>query len=431
MTVTKSRALLAALMLAAAPLAMTAAHAQDDAKGRDVSTGGDGSRFQRPTQAKAQAANTLSSEVRNALGTAQDAIAAKKWPDAIAAGKKGLAASKTDYEKFTSNQILANVYISSGDQAGADEPAEAAADVPRDAIPAEYQQSTYYLAAALALNAKHNDKAIVYAKALQAINATDARSQDVIGRAYYASGDPGAVAFFQKQIDTAAATGKAPSQNALQMLMAAQINAKDEAGAEKTMLQQVLYFNDKKDWEQIIDVTMSTNGVRDIDAVMLGRLLFVSGANISKENAQLIGETTQKMALYGDAQAAQAKGATLQLDASRVAADKASLPQQVQMAGGQNGLFSVKLAEAQYGYGMYAEAEASARLALSKGGADASEAQLLIGMSQVMAGKYADGIASLGQVKGGGPVTPHVADLWIAYAKIKGGLVPGAQAAAR
>jgi len=56
---------------------------------------------------------------------------------------------------------------------------------------------------------------------------------------------------------------------------------------------------------------------------------------------------------------------------------------------------------------------------------------LLIGMSQVMAGKYADGIASLGQVKGGGPVTPHVADLWIAYAKIKGGLVPGAQAAAR
>src|SRR5262249_17875865 len=163
------------------------------------------------------------------------------------------------------------------------------------------------------------------------------------GRAYYASGDPSAVAFFQKQVDAVAAAGKAPDRNVLQMLMAAQIKAKDEAGAEKTMVQSVLYYNDKNDWKQIIDITMSTNGVRDIDAVMLGRLLFVCGADVSKENAQLIGETTQKLALYGDAQTAQAKGATLQLDPARAAADKASLPQQVQMAASQNGLFSVKL----------------------------------------------------------------------------------------
>ncbi len=428
MTATKSRALLAALLLAAAPLAMTAAHAQD---GREVDQSGDGSRFQRPSQAKAQAANTLSAPVQKALAAAQAAQTAKKYPEAVASAKEGLAASKTDYEKLMSNQILTGVSLGAGDEAGATAAAMAAADTPDAAIPAEYKQNVYFAAAGLALNAKQNDKAIIYAKKLQALNPADARSQDVIGRAYYASGDPGAVAYFQKQIDSAAASGKAPDRNALQMLMAAQVKANDQAGAAKTMTQQILYFNDKKDWEQIIDVTMSTNGVRDTDAVLLGRLLFVTGADVSKPNAQLIGETTQKLALYGDAQAAQAHGATLQLDAARVAADKASLPQQVQMAAGQNGLFSVKLAEAQYGYGMYPEAEASARLALTKGGADAAEAQMLIGMSQVMEGKYADAIASLEQVKGGSPVTPQVAQLWITYAKIKGGMVPGAQAAAR
>jgi len=427
MTATKSRALLAALLLAAAPLAMTAAHAQD----RDLDNTGDGNRVQRKTEPKAQAAGTLSPAVQRPLATAQSAQSSKKFPEALAAGKEGLAAAKTDYEKFTANQILANISISMGDQAAATPFAEAAADVSIDAIPADYRQSTYYLAAALALNARHNDKALTYAKALQSINANDARSQDVIGRALYASGDKAAAPFFQKQIDAAVAAGKAPDRNTLQLLLGSQIKSNDEAGAEKTMIQQVLYFNDKEDWKQIIDVSISSNGVRDIDAVMLGRLLIVSGATVSKEDAQLIGETTQKLALYGDAQAAQAKGATLQMDPARVAADKASLPQQVGMAAGQNGLFSVKLAEAQYGYGMYAEAEASARQALAKGGADASEAQLLIGMALVMQGKYADGIASLGQVKGGSPVTPRVAELWTAYAKNKGGLIPSGQTAAR
>jgi len=193
----------------------------------------------------------------------------------------------------------------------------------------------------------------------------------------------------------------------------------------------VLYYNDKDDWKQIIDVTISTRGVRDVDAVMLGRLLFASGATVSKDDADLIGQTTQKLALYGDAQLAQSKGATLQLDAGRIASDKASLPQQITMGQSQNGLFNVKLGEALYGYGMYAEAEAAARLAQTKGGADASEVAMLIGMSQAMQGKYADAVATFATVQGGGPVTPRVAELWTAYAKNKGGLVPGMTTASR
>jgi tetratricopeptide (TPR) repeat protein len=430
MTVSKTRAALAALMLASSVFAITAAYAQDD---RPVSDG-DGSRVGRPKPAattKAPAGATLSSAVAKPLTVAQTAMAAKKWPEALAATKDAMAEAKTDYEKMKVNQFQTSILNNTGDVAGATAAAEAAADTPADAIPADEKAQIYYIGTALALNAKHADKAVTYAKELQALNPPDPRMQDVIGKALYLAGDPGATAYFQKQVDAAAAAGKVPDRNALQALMAAQIKAKDEAAAEKTMVQQVLYFNDPADWKQIIDVTISTRGVRDVDAVMLGRLLFVSGATVTKDDAQLVGETTQKLALYGDAQTAQSKGATLQLDAARVASDKASLPQQIIMGQGQNGLFNVKLGEALYGYGMYAEAEAAAHLAQTKGGADASEVAMLLGMSQAMQGKYPDAIATFATVQGGGPATPRTAELWTAYAKIKGGLVTGQTTAAK
>ena len=56
---------------------------------------------------------------------------------------------------------------------------------------------------------------------------------------------------------------------------------------------------------------------------------------------------------------------------------------------------------------------------------------MLIGMSQAMQGKYADAVATFATVQGGGPVTPRVAELWTAYAKNKGGLVPGMTTASR
>jgi len=373
---------------------------------------------------------TLSSGVATPLNTAIGDNNAKKWPEALAAVNTAQAAAKTDYEKMKVNQIKATVLAQSGDDANAVIAAEAAADTPAEAIPDDEKQQIYFLGAALALNAKHVDKAVTYAKQLIAINATDARSQEVIDKALYAAGDPGAPAYFQKQIDAANAAGKLPSRDSLQMLMAAQIKLKDETGAEKTMIQSVLYYNDKEDWKQIIDVVISTRGIRDIDAVLLGRLLFICGADVSKEDADLIGQTAQKAALYGDAQTAMSKGATLTLDPARIASDKASLPQQIQMGAGQNGLFNVKLAEALYGYAMYPEAEAAARLALTKG-ADSSEAQMLVGMALTMEGKYADAVAAFGQVTGGSPATPRIAELWTAYAKNKGGLVSGPATAAR
>jgi TolA-binding protein len=176
------------------------------------------------------------------------------------------------------------------------------------------------------------------------------------------------------------------------------------------------------------NVAITSPGIRDIDAVMVGRLMFASGLPVSKDNAQLVGETAQKLAMYGEAQIAQQKGATLTLDAARSNGDKASMPEQIRLGATQNGIYNVKLAEALYGYGMYPQAEAAARAALAKGGVDASEAQMLIGMSLFQQGKLAESAQAFTEVKGGSAATPRIARLWGTFIKVKQSSAPAAPA---
>ena len=72
----------------------------------------------------------------------------------------------------------------------------------------------------LANNQKHTDKAVTYAKALQATNPTDAGVISQITVAYYLrQGFPRRPGLVQKQIDAAAAAGKTPARDTLQNLL--------------------------------------------------------------------------------------------------------------------------------------------------------------------------------------------------------------------
>ena len=423
MKVTTTRAALAALMLAASSLALADAAMAQSARDQAETT--DGIRAGRPNSGQRQQPTPtgaqLSAAVAKPLTAAQTAMGQQKWAEALGPAKTALTEAKTDYEKMKVNQFLSIIYVQSGDEANATLAAEAAADTAPDVIPAEDKLMIYRTAAALANNAKHSEKALTYARHLAALDPTDANSQNILAQVMYTSAPPAeAVAFFQKQIDTSVAAGRKPPRNLLDMKLNAQIKAKDNAGAERTLEEALALYNDPKDWEQMYNVAISTPGIRDIDAVMVGRLNFASGNTVSKENADLVGQTAQKLALYGDAQVAASKGGTgFTPDAKRIADDKATMPQQIAEGQKQNGIYNVKLAEALYGYGMYPQAEAAARLALSKGGIDASEAQMLIAMSLYQQGKYAEAEAAFGQVQGGSPATPRIARLWAIQSKLK------------
>jgi hypothetical protein len=422
MTPMTTRAAMAALMLAVSSLALSStAFAQRETADGPTTRGG------RPAQATAKpaAGPQLSAAVGRALGNVQKLVGTKNFPEAMKGLKEAQIVATTDYDKLKINQFLTVVSINMADEAGAAAAAEAAADLPDASIPDEDKKDVYTNAAALALNAKHNDKAIVYVRKMIALNLTDARAQQIITTAMYSTAPPAeSIAYFQQRMDAAAAAGQRPPRTLVDMKINAHIKANDNPGAERTLEQALLLFNDVKDWDQMFNVAITTPGIRDIDAVMMGRLMFVTGFPVSKDNAQLIGEISQKMAMYGDSQTAQQKGATLTLDAARINGDKASMPEQIKLGATQNGIYNVKLSEALYGYAMYLQAESAARLALTKGGIDNSEAQMLIGMSLFQQGKLPEAAQAFEQVTGGGPATPRVARLWGTFTKTKTAAAP-------
>ena len=369
----------------------------------------------------AVAAPKLTTSVNNALAEAQKAANGGDLAAATAAIAKARAvSSKTDYDDYMINTVAIAVAVKGQDMATAEVAAEAAADSP--AIPDDQKANALRTALILANNQKHYEKAVTYAKQLQAANSTDPVVQTAITQAYYLSKDyPDALAYTQQRIAANKAAGKPTDRSTLQIMLDIQVGMKDEAGAEQTLEQLVAQFNDPADWTQMIDVALSSKGLRDVEVVWLGRLIFLSGATPSSQDVNLFGSTASHLTFFGDAQVAQQHGGTGFPDANaRAEADKKTIPAQIAAAAKQNGNYSAKLAEALYSYGMYPEAEASAKLAMSKGGVtDSTEAPMVLGQALTAQGKYDDAIAAFGQVQGGGPATSRITRLWVALANIK------------
>jgi tetratricopeptide (TPR) repeat protein len=150
-------------------------------------------------------------------------------------------------------------------------------------------------------------------------------------------------------------------------------------------------------------------------------LLFVVGAQVSTTDAGTVGQVASQHGFFGDAVNARIHGGQVDPDpAPRADSDKKTMPDQIAQQQAQDGAYNAKLAEALYGYGMYREAEAAAKLAIQKGGnPDPSEAPMVLGQALTAEGKIDEAIVAFGQVTGGGSVTPRIARLWADYARIK------------
>ena len=372
----------------------------------------------------ANAAQTVSTSVGNDLQDAQKA-SQKKPPDFVAAAAavaKAKADSKSDFDKYMTARIGISVAFNNNDVPGAAQAAQDAADSP--AQPDADKFSNTKTALELTTLAKNYPAAMKDAHALEAMpqSATDPQIPGLVSQAYYFGGDfASAKASAQKAVDAAVKAGKAPDKQTLQVLMSAQVGLKDEAGAEQTLEQTVATYNDPNDWAQMIDVAITTQGIRDVEAIWLGRLLFLVGAPVTKTDADMIGAIASHLTFFGDAVNAKAHGGTVDPDPDpRAASDKATIQQQIAAEGAQNGVYSAKLAEALYSYGMYPEAETAAKTAMTKGGnPDATEAPMVLGEAQAAQGKWDDAIATFATVPASSEATKRIVRLWTDYAKVK------------
>jgi hypothetical protein len=357
------------------------------------------------------------------LSAAQTANNKKDYPAALAAVEAAKAISdRTPYDDLMIHRFAMSVNIGMNDYPGADVEAEAAADVDPSLIPDADKATVYKPALQLAAMEKHNDKAVKYAKALQATTPPpDAETQGLITRALFNGGDyAGATAIAQKNVDAAKAAGKRPDQTDLEIILSAQVKQKDEAGAEASLEQLVANYDSPEDWNQIMDVALTAKSMRDIDYVYMGRLMELQSGKIKAPDAQLVGSAanSNKLALYGDAEAMQKFGGPA--PDPRAVADKNTLPKQIADGAKNNGEYNVKTAEAAYGYGQYADAEALARAAKTKPGVkDPTEPDMVLAMSLMAQGKYADAAPIFDSIKQSNPASARVVRLWGYFAKTK------------
>lgn len=392
MTINKSRALLAAVLLASSALVALPA-----------------------------AAASMSGTVQKHLEDAQAAGKKGDWAAAKAAVDAASAYDgKTAYDNYQIALQARSIDVNLKDMEGA----AAAAQVIADSNYQEDKVKVFNANVALELNmaAKHYDVAAKYAKLLQATKPTDPKILANIANAYYFSNDfADAKALAQAQVDADKKAGRVPDHNALMVVMSADAGMKDEAGAEQTLEELILDYNQPEDWAQMIDIAFGTEGLRDVDAIWLGRLLFLVGAPVSQNTGNMIGSIAGHLTFFGDAVNAKAHGAVVDPDPGpRADADKKTIADQIAAEDKQPGVYSAKLAEALYSYGMYPEAEAAATKAIAKGGnPDTSEAPMVLGQAQAAQGKFADAQKSFSQVTGGGPATARVTKLWVDYVTVK------------
>jgi hypothetical protein len=361
--------------------------------------------------------------VLKALQAAQAANNKKDYPAATAAIQQAEAVpDRTPVDNYQIHRFAMSVHIGMNDYPGAATEIEAALDADPTVVPDADKATMYKTGLQLALMQKHNDKALAYAKVLQTTTPPpDADTESLIASALYRGGDYASViAIAQKNIDAAKAAGKPPAKSDLNNIKNAQVNQKDEAGAERTLEMLVATYGEQQDWDELSRVALTTKGMRDIDYVYMGRLIMAQAGKVKAEDATMVGSAanSNKLALYGDAEAMQKFGGPA--PDPRIAADKKSLPKQIADGAKNDGEYNVKTAEAAFGYGQYADAERLARAAKTKPGVkDPSEPDMVIAMSLSAQGKYAEAATIFDTIKPANPASARVLRLWTYYVKTK------------
>ena len=377
--------------------------------------------------------------IGKALQEAQDDIKKNDIPDAAAALKTAQAVpNPTPIESYYMTKFVAAIAIAQKDYATAYAAYKANAESPL--ILDEDKKDIYHNGMLLASTQKDWPETIVLGKQLEGINGADEQAYGVIALAYYNTGDmTNAKAYAQKSIDAAKAAGKQPNSTVMEIVMGAEAKSNDQAGALQTLEQIVLQSNKTDDWAQLTNLGLSVKGIKYIDALYVYRLKEATGSIATDdyvtagEVAATLGYPTEAMKFFEKAISSGKGGDIPQLAKTRkdAAEDEHSLSMLAASAAkSKSGEQDVKMAEDYWGYGRYADAEASARSAIAKGGLkDASEGQVILGSALAMQGKYDEAIQTLGQVSGN-EGRMKAAHLWSVYAQAKKNQAGGATTAA-
>jgi tetratricopeptide (TPR) repeat protein len=372
--------------------------------------------------ATAEAQEKVSQKVGVPLKAAQDAIARKRWDQALAKIKEAdVAPAKTAFDQYKINEMLWYVYLQQGRNADAARVLEG--QIASGQMPANEKVQRQKTLAQLYARSGSYGKAAQAAQSYLKSVPGDKDMQLLVANAYYMQKDyKGAIA----AADRIMKAGGTPSQDLLQLVLRSNYELNDSAGTARALEQLLRYYPSEDTWVRVIDGFLKVTK-QDDELMALYRLAEDVGA--LKEPRQYV-DMTQALVIGGFGQEGERimqKGiaanlfqgedlnrAQRTLDAAKRKGDqeRAALSKAAgQLAAAKTGDDMINVAKLYFSAGDYAQAVSALQKAVAKGGVqDADGANMLLGIASKRKGDKNGAMQAFSSVKD--PKFAEVARLW-------------------
>jgi tetratricopeptide (TPR) repeat protein len=380
--------------------------------------------------------NKVSKDLAKPLKAAQDALQAKKYPDALAKLKEAESnPKKTPYDEHVINVLAGSAYARTNDYQSAEKAFEAQAndgfteqsELPR--IVKATAQINYQL--------KNYDKAIEFGNRAIKGGYGDEEVNVIVGQSYYLKGDyKGTLKFFEPIVESDIKAGRTPKDQSLQLIMSSCVKTDDSACTTKALEKLVTYYPKPDYWKDLLYTLQQdrTQTQSDKNTLQLYRLMsevdvlarpddYTEMAQLAMEQgspgeAQHILEKGFQKGVFGDQRTKDKNQRLLDQAKKAAAADEASLPKIEKDAdAAPTGDKDVGVGLAYLGYLQYDKATDLLTKGLTKGGVKSeAEARLLLGIAQLKGGHKDDAVKSFHAVKGD-PTLERLANLWSLHAR--------------
>jgi hypothetical protein len=384
--------------------------------------------FSAPSAYAAAKQQQVSSKVGKPLSEAMGMAQQKKFKEALVKVKEAQGiASKTPYETFKVNEILAYVSLNLADYATASKAYED--NIGSGLVPQE--QLGPQLKTIIKLNYQGKNYAKVQScgqRYLKDVGADNEISM-LMAQAYYIQKDYTNCAKLTSQlIQSKQKAGAKPEEDLLKLLMSSQHNLDQRDQVIATLEQLLALYPSDGYWKDMFSYLLSAPGANDRYNLEVFRLKLETVGLDEKESVEMA-ELAMALGVPGDAQAVLQKGQDsgqlgkggdaarearlLQLAKTNSTEDRKSLPSlDTESRSAKTGEPSAKLGEAYLSYADYPKAAESIARGISKGDLKSTdEAQLHLGIANAKLKRNKEAIAAFNSVPASSKLQ-KVAKLW-------------------
>jgi TolA-binding protein len=393
-----------------------------------------GGAFSGGAMAQQPPAPKVSPNFAKTFKAAQEAQAAKRWPEVIAKAQEVLAASgrKPD-DTYYANYLLFDAYKAQNNNPEIAKSLEGI--IESGFLPAPAQAPFLNALTALSMQTKSYDKAVEYGTRLIRADQASPEIYTTVGQAYFAQGKFGdATKLFSGLVGDAEKRGAKPREQDIRMLYSAYDKAGNKDGAQGALEKWVKFYPAATTWNALLyDVRNETQDRRQ--KLHLFRLLESTGNLKQLRDFNDYSDAATYAGLPAEAQrvlqagiaagvykvdADKARADRLVASAAKTAeADKAGLAKrEAEAKAAANGELDVALGLAYFSYADYPRAVEALQRGIGKGGLKyGADAAITLGEAQLKAGDKAGALKTFAGVKADDPNAQRIAKLWSLHAQ--------------